>query len=55
MYIPVYFEADVIERHSSECVSFPDSDGTADCVMQEVVSYCIVLFPHRIVLYTCLM
>jgi hypothetical protein len=39
LYIPVYFEADVIEHHSSECVSFSDSDATEDCVKQEVVSY----------------
>lgn len=32
----VYFEADVVEHHSSECVSFPDSDAADDCVIQEV-------------------
>ncbi|PNF36779.1 hypothetical protein B7P43_G11168 [Cryptotermes secundus] len=38
----VYFEADVIEHHSSECVSFPDSNATDDYVKQEMT--CPVCF-----------
>jgi hypothetical protein len=49
LYITVYFEAEVIEGHSSECFSFPDSDVTEDCVIQEVVS-----FSNNIVCYNCI-
>uniref|UniRef100_A0A2Z5TS20 Putative DNA repair protein XRCC1 n=1 Tax=Reticulitermes speratus TaxID=60591 RepID=A0A2Z5TS20_9NEOP len=31
-----YFGADVVERHSWECVSFPENDIAEDCIIQEV-------------------
>jgi hypothetical protein len=38
IYISVYFEADVVERHSWECVSFAENDIADECIIQDVVS-----------------